>query len=96
MPRINFLRLSRPSLEVEIGANLMKSLLAAGLPVASSCNGDGICGKCKIEVRAPALHTNSPNEVELILRDKFNLRAPTRISCQVAVLGDISVDAAYW
>ena len=35
-------------LEVHAGANLMKTLLDAGIPVASSCLGDGICGKCRL------------------------------------------------
>ena len=96
MPRISFSRISRPSFDVPLGANLMKSLLENGMPVASSCNGDGVCGKCKLKVQALGESLPPPNEIELILKEKYNLPKGFRISCQVAVVGDISVDASYW
>ncbi len=35
--------------------NLMNLLLANSIPVASSCNGDGICLKCIVEVNGEKL-----------------------------------------
>ena len=95
MPRVKFSRLQRPSIDVQMGANLMRSLLGVGLPVASSCNGDGICGKCKLRV-TPESSLSTPNFEEQLLKEKYALARGERISCQVKILGDIEVDASYW
>lgn len=85
-------------LQVESGANLMKALLDAGLPVASSCKGDGICAKCKLEVRdaSGALLLKSVSKDEVFHQGKGSLPQNLRLSCQIRVEEDLSVDAAYW
>lgn len=104
MPTIHFQKYStetqlparlRP-IQVAAGANLMQSLLAAHLPVASSCNGDGVCAKCKIEIVEGMKNLNIPNEVELFLKEKNKIDSRFRISCQTQVFGDIKIDAGYW
>ncbi len=74
----------------------MKALLAAGLPVASSCQGDGICAKCRIQIVEGAENLSPPNPREQILRDRLRIAREYRISCQTTVLGDIKIDASYW
>ncbi|WP_374029582.1 2Fe-2S iron-sulfur cluster-binding protein [Bdellovibrio bacteriovorus] len=74
----------------------MKSLLDAGLPVASSCDGDGVCAKCKIVIIEGQENLSSENETEAFLKEKNNIPRGTRISCQTQVLGDVTVDATYW
>ncbi len=96
MPTIFFAKKNRAAIQVPVRSNLMKALLAAKIPVASSCNGDGVCSKCKLQVIAKSGHTNLANETEIFLREKFSLKAKERISCQTEVLGDIQVDASYW
>lgn len=74
----------------------MKSLLEAGLPVASSCDGDGVCAKCRIIIVAGAENLSAENEVEIFLKESNNIASQFRISCQTQILGDITVDATYW
>jgi len=74
----------------------MRNLLAAGIPVASSCYGDGVCGKCRLEIVSGGENLNPANETEKILRSRLNLGKTERISCQTEVHGDITVDARYW
>lgn len=95
MPFIHFKK-NKPSLEVAVGAFLMRSLLDAGLPVASSCNGDGVCAKCGVRIIEGMEHLTPPNPTELFLKEKNNIRSDIRISCQTKVLGDIVVDTGYW
>ena len=95
MPEIRFSRLKKDVFSVGPGANLMRSLLDHGIPVASPCNGDGVCGKCKIKV-VPESHLTPMNETEILLREKYQIQKGQRISCQTQVLGDIEVDATYW
>lgn len=74
----------------------MKSLLDAGLPVASSCDGDGVCAKCKIIIIEGAENLSGENETEAFLKESNNIPNGLRISCQTEVFGDITVDASYW
>jgi 2Fe-2S ferredoxin len=95
MPTISFSK-PRPSLEVPLGANLMKALIEANIPVASSCLGDGICGKCRIIVLEGTTSLSPESQQEHFLREKFHISGNMRISCQTQVLGDITIDTTYW
>lgn len=96
MPRIRYAKGHRQDFEVALGANLMKSLLENGVPVASSCHGDGVCGKCKIQIVSGAENLSPENETEKFLRGKLAIPKDQRISCQTQVLGNISVNTGYW
>lgn len=74
----------------------MKSLLEAGIPVASSCNGDGVCAKCKIKILEGLENLSVENETEKFLKNKENLDKSVRMSCQTKVQGDITIDTNYW
>lgn len=74
----------------------MQALLDGGLPVASSCSGDGVCAKCRVMVLEGNDHLSPENETEAFLRETKSVPKGTRISCQVQVLGDITVDTTYW
>lgn len=95
MPRISFVK-SKASLEVELGANLMQALLKGGLPVASSCKGDGVCCKCGIQILKGEQNLSPRNERETELAERNHLHDNVRVSCQTQVLGDITVDTGYW
>ncbi|MEN0058473.1 MAG: 2Fe-2S iron-sulfur cluster-binding protein [Bdellovibrio sp.] len=95
MPCIFFAK-KATSLQVPVGANLMKSLLAAGLPVASSCDGEGVCAKCRIFILQGSENLSPETPLEQFLKETNSLPSHTRISCQTEVLGDITIDASYW
>lgn len=95
MPMIRFVR-KFPEIQVEEGALLMESLLKAGLPVASSCHGDGICGKCRIQIVGGAENLTKINEIERLVRDRLKVQPEYRISCQTRVMGDVLIDTSYW
>lgn len=99
MPTITVKRSGR-ALAVPAGENLMSALMAGGLPVASSCHGDGICGKCGVIVEGaggPVENALTPmSEDELGFQGRGLLPAGRRLSCQCRVLGDVVVDAPYW
>lgn len=107
MPEIRFKKTGK-SLSVPRGANLMKSLLEAGVPVASSCYGKGICARCRIDVSIPsdanqlaAGGLSRENPLEKQTRERLSettqaLANSERLSCQTKVLGDIVIDTPYW
>lgn len=74
----------------------MQSLLDGGRPVASSCNGDGVCAKCRIRIIQGKENLSPENDTESSLRERHELATDERISCQTIVLGDVTVDASYW
>lgn len=79
--------------EVESNSNLMNSLLSHGLPVASSCNGDGICSKCKVKITGLINPAETP-ELETLKRNKCE--TDERLSCQVRATNDLTIRAKYW
>jgi 2Fe-2S ferredoxin len=95
MPKIHFLK-PRPAIEAEVGSKLMMTLLESGVPVASSCGGDGVCGKCRVKIMAGEKNLSPENPTETYLRERFSLERNERISCQADVLGDVTVDTTYW
>lgn len=96
MPVISFVNDKKPKFEVAAGSNLMFSLLERDIPVASSCHGEGVCSKCRIQIIQGADKLSKPNERELFLAQQNNLKANERISCQTLVLGDITIHTGYW
>ena len=95
MPWIRF-RKPRPAIEVPEGTKLMQALQGGGLPVASSCRGDGVCAKCRVEIVAGHENLSNETDLEKFLRERHGLSRAERISCQAQVLGDITVDTSYW
>ncbi len=74
----------------------MQVLLEAGLPVASSCYGEGVCAKCRLIVVEGPQNLSPENETEVFLKESNKIPNEMRISCQVQVLGPITIDATYW
>lgn len=95
MPKINFVK-EIPPIEVPQGTNLRQALLDAGRAVASSCGGEGVCGKCWMKIMEGENNLSPETEDEKFLKSSNKLGPIYRISCQVKVLGDIKVDAPYW
>lgn len=81
------------NITVSVGANLMQALLKAGLPVASSCLGDGVCGKCRLSIRGKV---NIANDLELQTLSKNNSDPDQRLACQVIVVEQVTVETTYW
>lgn len=96
MPKIRFSANKYTEFEVPLGAVLMKVLLDQNIPVASSCFGDGICGKCKIKVIVGSENLSEVQQLEKTLCERLKIQSPFRISCQTLVMGDIEIDTTYW
>lgn len=78
---------------------LMERCLEAGLPLASSCSGQGACGRCAVEVveGGSALTPPSSREAQALLRD--GIGAPWRLACQCRILNDeapVRIRTGYW
>lgn len=92
MPKL-ILPQKKMTIDVEPGTNLMNALLEAGIPVASSCQGDGICSMCKLSIEG-VVQAPEPFETETLRRNKA--MPEERLSCQIQVTHDLRVKARYW
>lgn len=76
--------------------SLMKIILDAGVPVASSCGGEGICAKCLVTIEEGAASLPPPAEKELFLAQKLGWRLGQRLSCQCYPQQSLAVSCPYW
>ena len=81
------------------GARLYDLIRAAGWPLGSSCRGEGICGRCQVQVLGPdgLLEPPSPEELRLLARE--GLAAPFVIACLrrcTEAQGSVRVTTTYW
>lgn len=95
MPIVTFLP-SGKSIEVPSGTLLFDAAKKVGLPVASSCGADNVCGKCNMQIVSGGeyLSVQQDEELKLLQRDKNPLA--DRISCMTQILGDCVVTTRYW
>jgi 2Fe-2S ferredoxin len=95
MPKIKLAKSGR-ILEAPMGANLFAFLNDMGVPVASSCGGEGVCTKCLVNVLEGQENLTIENELEIDMRDIHDSPRSYRMSCQTEVNGDITIDTEYW
>ncbi len=105
MPKVTFVN-EKKEIEVEAGANLRDAARQAGIPIYGgldkylNCRGLGLCGTCRVLVKK-----GMENLTPKTFMERFNLNAhpltmlaaighedEMRLSCQVRVNGDCSVE----
>jgi 2Fe-2S ferredoxin len=78
---------------------LMDRCLAAGLPVASSCSGQGSCAKCVVRVLAGWEGLTPMDTHEALVLARNGAASDERLSCQACIAdprADISITTGYW
>ena len=93
MPEIQF-RPSGRRIRVRRGTLLIDAVREAGLPIASPCGDDLICGKCGVRVLAGSLAREKP--VERAAKERNRIDPALRLACAVRVRDDLVVTADYW
>lgn len=94
IPKLQLPQLKRV-LNINPDLSLMDNLLTNDVPVASSCAGDGICGKCRMRVfTTETLPQKSTLETKT-LKNNGGMK-DERLSCQLKILTDASVETTYW
>ncbi len=68
--------------ELVAGRTLLSYLQELGIPIDASCGGDGKCGQCLVEVKAPPGALSEPTEAE----KKFIRGKDQRLACQARIL----------
>ena len=86
--KISFFPINRAA-DVEVGANLLQTLMANEIKVRSVCRGRGICATCQVNVKcaAGAVSPKTPQEMKT-LSLIVGATPTTRLSCQCRILAD--------
>lgn len=94
-PTVTFLP-SQKRLKCAPGARLYDVILAAQLPLGSSCDGDSMCGWCLVQIIAGAEGLSAPKASELRLLKRRDAEENERIACETQIYGSITVKTTYW
>jgi 2Fe-2S ferredoxin len=78
------------------GANLLRTTLDARMPLASSCDGTGVCRACRVRVVAGKENLSPLSHVEQVARASGELDVDERYACQACVLGPVTITTSYW
>ena len=79
----------------EPGQSLFAALRAAGVPVGSSCRGEGVCGRCALWVEAEE-PLPPPTDAEGAALIAARARDGQRLACQIYPQGRLTARASYW
>lgn len=82
--------------EVPIGTTLYDATRIAILPLGCSCDGQAICGWCKVEVLDGADHLSPLTEPERKLLRVMGSEPSERVACMAKVRGAVTITASYW
>ncbi len=94
MAKLNCPQLNRV-FEYDPALSIMQNLLNQGIQVASSCGGDGICGKCRMKIFTPE-EIPHMSELEKKTLEKNHAEAGERLSCQLFLKGNAMLETTYW
>lgn len=95
MPNVEFVPLGRAK-EVKQGVTIISAANRAGVPIGQSCNGDGICGWCKVKVLRGMENLSPPTPIERRLMASCAFAPDERAACLAKISGDITVTTGYW
>lgn len=95
MPRVEFAPLGRAR-EVKAGATIIAAANRADVPIGQSCNGDGVCGWCKVRVLRGMENLSPPGPLERQLMATCAFAPDERAACLAKIAGDITVTTGYW
>ncbi len=88
---MTFVRRSGPR-EASGEGTLLELARRAGLPLASSCRGAGVCDACLVEVVHGEENLTPRTQAEQAAR----LPPARRLACQARAVGPVTLTTAYW
>jgi ferredoxin len=95
MPNVEFIPLGKTR-QIKSGATILSAANQVKVPIGQSCNGDGVCGWCRVRVMRGLDHLAPPSELEQRLMAATGFAADERAACLAKVKGDITITTTYW
>ena len=79
------------------GTTLLEAVRRAGLPLASACGAERICGRCGLRVLAGAEALSPETREEVRAKQQNRIGETLRLACCAAVeSGPVEVTTGYW
>ena len=83
-------------IEVEDGTSILEACKQAGMSLNTACEGDFLCGFCKIRVLEGLASLDPPKADEKQMLGALHAKPDERLACQSRIHGDVTVQAEYW
>lgn len=81
---------------VPLGTTLLEAARSAGLPLASACGAEGLCGRCGLEILDGGAGLGAECEEERQSKRRNRVDPRQRLACCVKLSADARVRASYW
>ena len=78
------------------GTTLLDAVRGAGLPIASACGAEHLCGRCALEIVESVAPLAAETDAERRVKQRNSVDPAARLACCVRLEADIVVRAAYW
>ena len=72
------------SIRVDKGANLLEAALEAGEHINATCGGQGVCGKCRVMIRAGEVESERTEKISQQEYEEGGRRSRARCSTERA------------
>ncbi len=69
------------------------------IPLASSCGGKSICGKCIVMIHEGQSQLSAPSQLEQLKLTQLKCRENTRLGCQIHtddITANLNISTTYW
>lgn len=87
---------SGKSAEVEAGTTVMEACEKVGLILNKACDGDFLCGFCKVMVLEGLESLSEMTTDERKVLAALGAQPNHRLACQARIQGDLTVTTEYW
>ncbi len=81
---------------VAVGTTLLAAVVRAGLPIAHSCRGEGLCGRCRVVVLDGHDRLSPVGAAECAELARIAADPGERLACCARVEGAVTVTTTYW
>jgi 2Fe-2S ferredoxin len=84
------------SVRVPSGTTLFDAIRRAGLPLATACGAEALCGRCGVRVLAGAESLAPESAVEAAAKRRNRVAPALRLACLVTAAGELELTTDYW
>ena len=82
--------------EIRAGATILAAANQCDVPIGQSCNGDGVCGWCRVKIIGGMDEMLPPSQLEMKLMKEKEFAGDERAACLAKIRGDVAVTTSYW
>ena len=93
MPSLLFLPIQK-QLSCDATRRLLGLIVSAGLPIGRACEGEGVCGACRVVVYQDGLDPASALEAATLAR--INASPHERLACCARLIDNTSIGCPAW